>query len=202
MRQERALRIRAFRKALELGANERAHECSNFPRWYTDLRNFPRGSCELASNALAQYLMDNESCQPCIIFMHGNGWFHKAENSNVHAHVIVLLDGEYIDLTLDQFAEYPEYIPAEPVESGGLIGTLLRGIIKHEGPVKTRKVDLDGMEELYAWLRDTTDTVLAADPDWQAWELSIVEARDAAIKQFPFLAMAHQNGTSVTVKDK
>ena len=35
--------------------------------------------------------------------------FQEAENSTVHGHVIVLLDGEYIDLTLDQFPEYPEY---------------------------------------------------------------------------------------------
>ncbi|EZD09435.1 hypothetical protein BY93_22355, partial [Escherichia coli O157:H7 str. K6590] len=114
--------------------------------------------------------------------------FHEAENSTVHGHVIVLLDGEYIDLTLDQFDEYPDYIPYEPVESDGQIGKLLRNIMKHEDPVKTRQIDLDGGEELYAWLRDTADEVLAADPEWQARERSIEEAREAAITVFPFLS--------------
>jgi len=152
MRQERALRIKAFRRALELGAGERADGCRHFPRWKEELKNFPHGSCDLASNTLAQYLTDTEGCHPCIIFMEGSAGFHEAENSTVHAHVIVLLDGEYIDLTLDQFDEYPGYIPYEPVESDGQIGKLLRNIMKHEDPVKTRQVDLDDGEELYAWL--------------------------------------------------
>ncbi|MGS6356218.1 hypothetical protein ACVGXP_00975, partial [Enterobacter hormaechei] len=37
-------------------------------------------------------------------------------------------------------------------------------------------------------LRDTADEVLAADPEWQAWEQSIEEAREAAFKAFPFLS--------------
>ncbi|EAA9523157.1 hypothetical protein B6G11_23265 [Salmonella enterica] len=188
MRPERLLRIKAFRRALELGAGERADGGRHFRRWEKELRNFPRGCCDLASNTLAQYLMDTERCHPCIIFMEGNAGFHEEENSTVHGHVIVLLDGEYIDLTLDQFPEYPEYIPAEAIESGGPLGKLLRNIMKHEDPVKTRRVDLDGGEALYAWLRDTADEVLAADPDWQAWVRSIEEAREAAIKVFPFLS--------------
>lgn len=168
MRQERTLRIKAFRRALELGAGERADGCRHFPRWKEELRNFPHGSCDLASNTLAKYLTDTEGCHPCIIFMEGNAGFQEAENSTVHGHVIVLLDGEYIDLTLDQFPEYPEYIPAEAVESGGPLGKLLRNIMKHEDPVKTRRVDLNGGEKLYAWLRDTADEVLTADPEWQA----------------------------------
>lgn len=43
MRQERVLRIKAFRRALELGGGERADECRHFPRWKTELRNFPHG---------------------------------------------------------------------------------------------------------------------------------------------------------------
>ncbi|EOL4529715.1 hypothetical protein ACAX95_RS26260, partial [Escherichia coli] len=175
MRQERVLRIKAFRRALELGGGERADGCRHFPRWKTELRNFPHSSCDLASNTLAYYLKERERCHPCIIFMEGNAGFHEAENSTVHGHVIVLLDGEYIDLTLDQFDEYPDYIPYEPVESDGQIGKLLRNIMKHEDPVKTRQIDLDGGEELYAWLRDTADEVLAADPEWQARERSIEE---------------------------
>ncbi|RPH29636.1 hypothetical protein EHN07_05360 [Buttiauxella warmboldiae] len=186
MRQERTLRIRAFRRALELGAGERAEECRHFHRWKMELRNFPHGSCDLASNTLAQYLTDTEGGHPCIIFMEGNAGFQEAENSTVHGHVIVLLDGEYTDLTLDQFEEYPDYIPSEPVESGGPLGKLLRNIMKHEDHVQTRQVDLDGGEELYAWLRDTANEVLAADPEWQAWEQSIAEQREAALKLFPF----------------
>ncbi len=170
MRAERALRIKAFRRALELGADERANECRHFPRWETELRNFPHGSCDLASNTLAQYLMYTEGGHPCIIFMQGNADFHEAEHSTVHGHVIVLLDGEYTDLTLDQFEEYPDYISAEPVESDRQLGKLLRNIMKHEGPVKNRQVDLDGGEVLYNWLRDTADEVLAADPEWRAIE--------------------------------
>lgn len=52
MRQERVLRIKAFRRALELGGGERADGCRHFPRWKTELRNFPHGSCDLASNTL------------------------------------------------------------------------------------------------------------------------------------------------------
>ncbi|MCY2110132.1 hypothetical protein OW515_25710 [Klebsiella pneumoniae] len=140
MRQERLLRIRAFRQALENAARMQPAKLRDESRW-CELRQFPGGSCDLASNGLAQYLMESEGCHPCIIFMHGNGDFHIAENSTVHAHVIVLLDGEYIDLTLDQFDEYPGYVPYEPVESDGQIGKLLRNIMKHEGPVKTRKVN-------------------------------------------------------------
>jgi hypothetical protein len=60
--------------------------------------------------------------------------------------------------------------------------------MKHEGPVQTRLVKLDGGEVLYAWLRDTADEVLAVDPEWQAWEQSIAEEREAALKLFPFLS--------------
>ncbi|MEG5488281.1 hypothetical protein UXP05_22360 [Enterobacter hormaechei] len=187
MRQERLLRIKAFRQALENAARMQPAKLRDESRW-CELRQFPGGSCDLASNGLAQYLMGSEGCHPCIIFMHGNGDFHIAENSTVHAHVIVLLDGEYIDLTLDQFDEYPGYIPYEPVESDGQIGKLLRNIMKHEGPVKTRKVNLDDMETIYAWLRDSADSILAADREWQALEQSVAEAREMAEKLFPFLS--------------
>lgn len=187
MRQETTFRIRAFRKALEKAVRELPEEYRDGSRW-CELKNFPAGSCDLASNTLAQYLMDTEGCHPCIIFMQGNADFHIAESSTVHAHVIVLLDGEYIDLTLDQFAEYPEYISAESVESGGPLGMLLRNIMKHEGPVKTRKVNLDDMETIYAWLRDSADSILAADREWQALVQSVAEEREMAEKLFPFLS--------------
>lgn len=192
MRKERALRIRAFRRALELGAGERADECRHLTRWNTDLLNFPYGSSDLASNGLAQYLMDSEGCHPCIIFMFGNGGFREAENSTVHAHVIVLLDGEYIDLTLDQFAEYQEYITAESVGSCGSLGKLLRNVMKHDDPVITRQVNLDDGKDLYAWLRDTADTVLAEDPEWQAWRRSIEKAREMTSKWRYMAATMHK----------
>ncbi|EOC0866009.1 hypothetical protein VG539_004044 [Cronobacter muytjensii] len=69
------------------------------------MHNFPHGSCDMASNCLAQYLTDKKCGHPCIIFMDGS----RLENSPVRAHVIVMLDGEYIDLTLDQFKGYPVY---------------------------------------------------------------------------------------------
>lgn len=42
--------------------------------------------------------------------------------------------------------------------------------MKHEDHVQTRQVNLNGGEELYVWLRDTANEVLAADPEWQALE--------------------------------
>ncbi|HAS1135163.1 TPA: hypothetical protein I3806_004622 [Enterobacter cloacae] len=80
MRQERALRIKAFRRALELGAGERADGCRHFPRWKEELKNFPHGSCDLASNTLAQYLTDTEGCQSQLHWKHpagGKGHFGK-----------------------------------------------------------------------------------------------------------------------------
>ncbi|EBX5660750.1 hypothetical protein AU861_12430 [Salmonella enterica subsp. enterica serovar Infantis] len=120
--------------------------------------------------------------------MCGNETFRKAENSTVHGHVIVILDGEYIDLTLDQFDEYADYIPAEPLETGGVLGTLLRKIPQYEGEIETRRINLDRLQGIYAWLRHRADAILKADPEWQARERSIEEAREAAVKMFPFLS--------------
>lgn len=160
MREDIKFRVRAFRKALELAAGERSGECSHLGRWKTDLHNFPRGSCDMASNCLAQYLTDKKCGHPIIIFMNGSG----LENSTVQGHVIVMLDGEYIDLTLDQFEEYPDHIMVEPMESGGVIGTLLRRIAKNEGTIETRPIKLASFtqfgDDMYAWLRDTADQIL------------------------------------------
>ena len=164
----KVVRIKAFRRALELGGGERADGCRHFPRWKTELRNFCTAAADLASNTLAYHSRNERDAIRASFLWKGTLAFSEAENSTVHGHVIVLLDGEYIDLTLDQFDEYPDYIPYEPVESDGQIGKLLRNIMKHEGPSKTRQIDLDGGEELYARLRDTADEVLATDPEWQA----------------------------------
>lgn len=188
MRQEITFRIRAFREALEKAVRELPEEYRNGSRW-CELQNFPAGSCDLASNCLAQYLKDcGEKGEPCILFMCGNETFRKEENSTVHGHVIVLLNGEYIDLTLDQFDEYTAYIPAEPLETGGVLGTLLSKIPQYEGEIETRRINLDRLQGIYAWLRNRADAILKADPEWQAWEQSIEKAREAAIKVFPFLS--------------
>lgn len=188
MRQETTFRIRAFRQALEKAVRELPEECRNGPRW-CELKNFPAGSCDLASNCLAQYLKDcGERGEPGILFMCANETFREAENSTVHGHVIVILDGQYIDLTLDQFDEYTDYIPAEPLETGGVLGTLLRTIPQYEGEIETRRINLDRLQGIYAWLRNRADAILKADPEWQAWERSIQEAREAVIKAFPFLS--------------
>lgn len=79
--------------------------------------------------------------------MCGNETFRKEENSTVHGHVIVILNGEYIDLTLDQFDEYTDYIPAESLETGGVLGTLLRKIPQYEGEIETRRINLDRLRE-------------------------------------------------------
>ncbi|MDU1953684.1 MAG: hypothetical protein E6750_20090 [Atlantibacter hermannii] len=188
MRQEITFRIRAFREALEKAVRELPEEYRNGSRW-CELQNFPAGSCDLASNCLAQYLKDcGEKGEPCILFMCGNETFRKEENSTVHGHVIVLLNGEYIDLTLDQFDEYTAYIPAELLETGGVLGTLLSKIPQYEGEIETRRINLDRLQGIYAWLRNRADAILKADPEWQAWEQSIEKAREAAIKVFPFLS--------------
>ncbi|MDK8080661.1 hypothetical protein QP716_23290 [Citrobacter freundii] len=187
MREETAFRVKAFRQALEEAARELPEEHRISSRW-CELKNFPRGSCALASNCLAQYLKDcKEKGEPGIVFMYGTPSFHEAENSTVHAHVIVILNGEYIDLTLDQFDEYTDYIPAEPVETGGVLGTLLRKIPQYEGEIETRRINLDRMQGIYVWLRERTDAILKADPEWEEREQSIAENRLAARKLLSFL---------------
>ncbi|EKM5066693.1 hypothetical protein RA231_004113 [Cronobacter turicensis] len=159
MREDVEFRVRAFRKALEL-ARDCPEECRHLGRWETELHNFPHGSCDMASNCLAQYLTDNKCGHPCIIYMNGS----RLENSPVHAHVIVMLDGEYIDLTLEQFEGYPDYIVSEPIESQEVIGTLLRRIGEVEGPIETRPIKLSSSRErgddMYVWLRDKADQIL------------------------------------------
>lgn len=49
------------------------------------------------------------------------------------------------------------------MESGGVIGMLLRRIGEVEGPIKTRPIKLSSNNEcgnhMYAWLRDTADQI-------------------------------------------
>jgi len=182
MRHETTLRIRAFRQALELAAAEQREECRELPRW-SELKDFPRGKCELASNFLARYLMDSDKgVHPCIICMCGNNTFREAENSTVNGHVIVMLDGNYIDLTLDQFDEYESYVPAEPIESGGVIGSLLHKIQKHGGKISTRPIKIEDGHKLFSLLSKSADELLASDPEMQALKRD-AEASSKAFRQ-------------------
>jgi hypothetical protein len=202
MRQETTFRIRVFRQALEEAAREQPEECRNGTRC-GELKNFPVGSCDLASNCLAQYLKDcGEKGEPVILSMEGNKDYREAENSTIHSHVIVILDGEYIDLTLDQFDEYTDYILAEPLESGGVLGTLLRKIPQYEGKIETRRINLEHIKGIYTWLRDRAEGILKEDPEWQVREHSIEEAKKAARGMFPFLSTTPQTGTGVPGVDK
>jgi hypothetical protein len=70
MNNEIRRRIHAFRIALVLAADTRSHECFHMGRWGKEMHSFPHGSCDLASNFLAQYLQDSDpSLQPVIVHM-------------------------------------------------------------------------------------------------------------------------------------
>lgn len=153
-------RVEAFRRALELAAGERSAE--PVPSiWRDFLRAFPLGCCELASQTLVQYLMDHdEKLFPYVI---GMDWRVNAKD---YGHVIVTLDGEYIDLTLDQFDGYDDRIVVEPVESGGQIAGFIQKVRAHGGTLSTRELTFDGIPDraykLYAWLKEVADDLLAA----------------------------------------
>ncbi|MNB66340.1 hypothetical protein D3C81_169150 [compost metagenome] len=161
MNAENALRVKAFRQALELAAGERATE--PVPAlWRDDLKWFPLGCCELASQTLVLYLMDHDNNRfPGVI---GMQWDDGPER---HGHVIVALDGEYIDLTLDQFDGYDDWIVAEPIESGGQLGSFIQKVRSLGGTFWTRKVTLDVIpgdgHQLYGWLKATADSLLTAE---------------------------------------
>jgi hypothetical protein len=61
------------------------------------------------------------------------------EGHDAHGHVIVALDGDYNDLTLDQFPGYDDWIAAEPVESGGQIAAFIQKVRDQGGPLTTRE---------------------------------------------------------------
>ncbi|MEQ9883176.1 hypothetical protein ABRP83_13475 [Pectobacterium brasiliense] len=158
-------RIHAFRNALALAADTRSHECFAMGRWRTELNAFPHGCCDLASNFLAQYLKDGDpTLQPVIVHMVTTADFRQAEQSTIQSHVVVELNGWYIDLTLNQFAEYEGRVMIE--DKTGTVGTLLRKIRGYEGVVTERDIQLDSAREdgreLYAWLRATADSLLAS----------------------------------------
>lgn len=160
MRADTRDRVEVFRRALELAAGERSGE--PVPSiWRDCLKDFPHGCCELASQTLVQYLKDhNKKLFPCVIGMQWD------DGPDRHGHVIVALDGEYIDLTLDQFDGYDDRIVAEPIESGGQLGTFMKKVRDQGGTLSTRALTFDGIPDqawkLYAWLKEVADGLLAA----------------------------------------
>ena len=159
-------RVEAFRRALELAAGERSAE--SVPSvWRDFLKAFPLGCCELASQTLAEYLTeDGSNLHPYVI---GMDWRVNAKD---YGHVIVALDGEYIDLTLDQFDGYDDRIVVEPVESGGQIAGFIQKVRAHAGTLSTRELTFDGIPDqawkLYAWLKEVADDLLAASGQGRA----------------------------------
>ncbi|WP_323839649.1 hypothetical protein [Photorhabdus africana] len=89
MNAETRARVKAFRRALELAAGERSGE--PVPSLWRDwLKSFPHGCCELASQALVQYLRDHDKkLFPYVIAVQWN------EGVDIHGHVIVSLDGSF-----------------------------------------------------------------------------------------------------------
>jgi hypothetical protein len=152
--------VKTFRRALELAARERAGE--PVPSvWRDYLKAFPTGCCELASQTLARYLMDhNKKLFPYVIGMQWD------DNEDRHGHVIVALNGDYIDLTLDQFDGYDDWIVAEPIESGGQLGIFIQEVRNLGGTLSTRELTFDGIPDqawkLYDWLKATADSLLPA----------------------------------------
>ncbi|WNI98614.1 hypothetical protein [Enterobacter ludwigii] len=159
-------RVEAFRRALELAAYERSGE--PVPSvWHTFLASFPRGCCELASQTLTEYLKeDGSNLHPYVIGMKWN------EGPDAHGHVFVALDGEYIDLTLDQFDGYDDQIVVEPVEYGGQIAGFIQKVRDQGGTLSTRELTFDGIPDqawnLYAWLKEVADDLLAASGQGRA----------------------------------
>jgi len=71
---------------------------------------------------------------------------------------------------LDQFEKYSEYIPAEQIESAGVVSSLISKILFHEGTVTNRPVVIGKGKQLYECLSKSADTFLAEDPEMLARE--------------------------------
>ncbi len=193
-------RVKAFRRALELAAYERSAE--PVPSvWRDDLKAFPAGCCELASQTLREYLTeDGSKLHPYII---GMEW---TENASNHGHVIVALDGEYIDLTLDQFDGYDDWVLAEPVESGGLIAGFIQNVRAHGGTLSTRERTFDGIPDLawnlYAWLKAVADDLLAASGQGRAPDSMPLPVSTEVLSQYRAGAVAGPSDTAAHVTEQ
>lgn len=190
-------RVEAFRRALELAAGERSGE--PVPSvWRTFLASFPLGCCELASQTLAEYLTENGSnLHPYVIGMQWN------EGPDAHGHVIVALDGEYIDLTLDQFDGYDDRIVAEPIEYGGQIAGFIQKVRAHGGTLSTRERTFDGIPDqacnLYAWLKEVADELLAASGQGRAPDSMPLLVSTEILPQYRAGAVAGASDTATQV---
>ena len=71
----------------------------------TTLPQFPRGCCEIASDLLAEYLLENGIVTHCI---HGEYYFDYCENKYPHTW-LETNDGYIIDITADQFRGQPGF---------------------------------------------------------------------------------------------
>ncbi|WP_225622046.1 hypothetical protein [Citrobacter koseri] len=193
-------RVEAFRRALELAAYERSGE--PVPSiWRDFLRAFPRGCCELASQTLAEYLTeDGSNLHPYVI---GMDWRVNAKD---YGHVIVALDGEYIDLTLDQFDGYDDRIVAEPIESGGQLGSFIQKVRSLGGTFWTRKVTLDVIpyegHKLYGWLKATADSLLAASGQGRAPDSMPLLVSTEILPQYRAGAVAGPSDTATHVTEQ
>lgn len=190
-------RVEAFRRALELAAGERSAEPVPFV-WRDFLRAFPLGCCELASQTLAEYLTENGSnLHPYVIGMQWN------EGPDAHGHVIIALDGEYIDLTLDQFDGYDDRIVVEPVEYGGQIAGFIQKVRAHGGTLSTRELTFDGIPDqacnLYAWLKEVADELLAASGQGRAPDSMPPPVSTEVLPQYRAAAVAGPSDTATHV---
>lgn len=71
----------------------------------TTLPQFPRGCCEIASDLLAEYLLENGIITHCV---HGEYDFDYRENKYPHTW-LETNDGYIIDITADQFQNQPGF---------------------------------------------------------------------------------------------
>ncbi|EAN2294117.1 hypothetical protein LJ649_003377 [Salmonella enterica] len=160
-------RIHAFRNALVLAADTRSNECFRMGRWQ-ELNAFPHGCCDLASNFLAQYLQDSDPLlKPVIIHLQTTAEFRDEFKSSIESHVITEVTGWFVDLTLNQFAEYQDRVVID--DRTGTVAALLRDIQASGGTVTKRSIQLDaGLDEdgheLFDWLSATADNLLASSP--------------------------------------
>ncbi|EEJ1195873.1 hypothetical protein [Citrobacter meridianamericanus] len=159
-------RIHAFRNALVLAADTRSNECFRMGRWQ-ELNTFPHGCCDLASNFLAQYLLDSDPLlKPVIIHLQTTAEFRDEFKSSIESHVITKVHGCFVDLTLNPFDEYKARVVID--DRTGILGTLRREILGYDGKEKVLSIQLDTTtedgSELYDWLRTTADSLLASSP--------------------------------------
>ena len=71
----------------------------------TTLPQFPRGCCEIASDLLAEYLLEKGIITHCV---HGEYDFDYSENRYPHTW-LETKDGYIIDITADQFQYHPGF---------------------------------------------------------------------------------------------